>query len=61
MTALSRKHAHFKGWAEEQGVKITGLSVASLPGKGIGVVASRKLKVINDRAAFLASTLQFSF
>jgi hypothetical protein len=47
MTVLDQKHTEFKAWAEEKGVKISGLSVAKLPGKGIGVVANRKLKVTN--------------
>jgi hypothetical protein len=43
---LELQHATFRAWAEERGVKINGLNVAKLPGKGIGVVATRKLKVI---------------
>jgi hypothetical protein len=43
---LDPKHTDFRSWAEERGVEIDGLRVAKLAGKGIGVVASRKLRVI---------------
>lgn len=42
---LEQAHADFREWVEGRGVKIDGLRIAKLPGKGIGVVASRKLKV----------------
>jgi hypothetical protein len=42
---LEAKHAEFRHWAEEQGVKIDGVAPAHIPGKGIGMVATKKLKV----------------
>jgi len=38
-------HTKFRTWAEEQGVKIHGVSPAHLPGKGTGMIATRPLKV----------------
>lgn len=42
---LEQVHANFQEWVEGRHVKIDGVRVAKLPGKGIGVVATRTLKV----------------
>ena len=42
---LGEKHVLFTAWAKEQGVEINGIEAAQLPGKGIGIVASRPIKV----------------
>jgi hypothetical protein len=45
MMTLDPKHEAFTKWAKEQGVVINGVAAAKLPGKGFGIVATRKLKV----------------
>lgn len=47
---LEQVHACFREWAEGRGVRIDGLRVVKLPGKGIGIVATRKLKVVHPHA-----------
>jgi hypothetical protein len=42
---LDPKHAEFRTWAEKQGVQIDGVAPAKIPGKGIGMVATKKLEV----------------
>ena len=44
--ALGPKHVEFKRWAEEQGITIKGIALSKLAGKGIGVVATKKLQVL---------------
>lgn len=43
------KHALFTSWAQEQGVKINGIKASEIPGKGVGIVAARDLKVCRMR------------
>ncbi|QDS71218.1 hypothetical protein FKW77_010391 [Venturia effusa] len=50
-------HTTFRRWAEGRGVRIDGLRVSKLPGKGIGVVASRYLKKEETLISVPASSL----
>jgi hypothetical protein len=45
MIAMHQKHEAFTGWAEEQGVVINGVAPAEVDGKGVGIVATKRLKV----------------
>jgi hypothetical protein len=47
--ALDPKHEVFTTWAKQQGVIINGVAPAALAGKGFGIVATRKLKVLMIR------------
>jgi hypothetical protein len=38
------KYGAFTGWAKEQGIVINGVASAEIPGKGVGIIAARKLK-----------------
>lgn len=42
---LEQKHANLIEWAKERGVTINGVKPARLSQKGIGVIATRPLKV----------------
>jgi hypothetical protein len=42
---LEQKHADLVEWAKERGVTINGIKPERLPHKGIGIVATRPLKV----------------
>jgi hypothetical protein len=37
-------------WAKDKGVELNGIKPVAIPGRGIGVVASRRLKVMIDSA-----------
>lgn len=42
---LEKIHANLMEWAKERGVTINGVQPARLPHKGMGVIATRPLKV----------------
>lgn len=39
------RHLNFTRWSQEQGVVIDGVRPAAFLGKGLGIVASRRIKV----------------
>lgn len=43
-------HAAFTRWAEEQGVQINGIEPARIPGRGVGMVATRDIHVFNHHS-----------
>jgi hypothetical protein len=43
---LEQKHTDLIEWAKECGVAINGIKPARLPHKGIGILATRPLKVL---------------
>lgn len=42
------EHTRFVEWAENTGVKIDGIAPAKFVGRGVGIVAARKIKVSLD-------------
>ena len=40
------RHKRFVTWAKRRGVVINGIETAQIPGQGVGVIASRDIKVI---------------
>jgi len=42
---LDEKHTRLTEWSEKHGVVINGVRPAVFPGKGLGIVAARHLKV----------------
>lgn len=38
------------GWAEAKGVQLGGIQPASLPGRGVGIVAAQKLEVSTSQS-----------
>jgi len=42
---LEKKHANLIEWVKKRGVKINGVKPAPLPHKGMGIIATRPLKV----------------
>jgi len=42
----SAKHLAFTEWSEKQGVVIDGVKPAAFAGKGLGIVATRHIKVV---------------
>ena len=42
---LDKCHIEFLAWSQKQGVKINGSKAVRLPGRGLGLLAERKIKV----------------
>lgn len=40
------RHKRFVAWAKRKGVVVNGIEPAQIPGQGVGVIASRDIKVI---------------
>ena len=40
-------HDEFTAWAKEQGVLINGVGPANIVGHGLGIVAQRRIEVVN--------------
>lgn len=36
-------------WAKEQGIEVNGIEPRAVPGRGIGIVATRRIKVKTNR------------
>ena len=45
MTSPDPQHARFTSWARSRGVVINGVEAAQIEGRGLGIVATRKIKV----------------
>lgn len=45
-------HGELVHWAMEGGVELNGIEPRTIPGKGTGIFATRKLKVIDLSVAF---------
>lgn len=54
-SAPGDEHEQFTQWAISQGIVINGIAPARFPGRGLGMVATRSIKV---RAAHKKNTLQ---
>ncbi len=39
------QHEGFTAWVKDKGVKITGVEPAKFPGRGLGIVARRRIEV----------------
>ncbi len=39
------RHEQFTAWAKKQGVKISGVAPFEIPGRGLGIVAQRRIEV----------------
>ena len=39
------QHDQFTAWAKEQGVKINGVGPAKISGRGLGIIAQRRIEV----------------
>ena len=44
------EHEHFITWAKNQGVKISGVGPAKIPGRGLGIIAQRRIEVSGPQA-----------
>ena len=52
------KHTVFTQWAEKRGVEISGVKAAYLPGRGMGLVTSRRFKA-GERLLFIPEKAMF--
>jgi hypothetical protein len=55
---LDPKHAVFIDWVESQGVKIYGVAPANIPGKGIGMVATKRLSGVRSSSQSVISNVK---
>ena len=46
--SAGEKHDVFTVWAQERGVKINAVGAARIRGRGLGIVAKRKIQVQTD-------------
>lgn len=46
-TPPGTRHDEFTAWAKEQGVQINGVGPANIVGHGLGIVAQRRIEVVN--------------
>ena len=42
---MDKKHTLFTKWARDQGAQLNGIKPAQIPGKGLGVLATRNIEV----------------
>ena len=43
------KHKKFVRWAEHRGVKINSVQPAAIPGRGLGIIAKRRIEVLSSQ------------